>query len=206
MKSVKLSLNGLRRLIREAADEAEQLKIARPLVKEMFEEHVFNRSKRKEAGFPGSGFYLFNRNFMLVTSAMDKIFDSKAAEGEHLTAQALGQAVVEYLENECDALTPEEAEKERENITATNQKQGKLKGGPNDPGRLAPILSPSYDPAVIPLVDAWVKKNVNKYSEFDDADGRRKPKGQKGIPSDAYELEDERASGGGTPRRFKSRD
>jgi hypothetical protein len=204
MKSVKLSLNGLRRLIREAADEAEQLKIARPLAKEMFEDLIFT----KRQGLRGSGHYLTTKNFSNVTRDMSMLLDNQVARGVHLTAQAFGQAVVEYLENECDALTPEQAEEERKNIAATNKKRGHLPDirrelGAEDGDEIA---SPSYDPAVIPLVDAWVKENVNKHSEYDESDGRRKPKGQKKMPSDARELEDERASGGGTPRRFKSRD
>jgi hypothetical protein len=224
MKSVKLTLNGLRRLIREAADEAEQLNVARPAVKGMFEDYIFGKGMRKNSGMRGSGSYLSKERFSKVTRAMDMVFDRFAEKGVHVTAQAFGQAVVEYLEGECDALTPEQAEKEKKNIAATNQKQGKLKGG--DIQDDDEIASPSYDPALIQVVDAWVKENVNKHSEFDESDGQRKPKGQKTkgslfdkflkstglksskkkeIPDNAWELEDERAAGGGTPRRFLPR-
>jgi hypothetical protein len=43
-------------------------------------------------------------------------------------------------------------------------------------------------------VFSFFKRMMNKISN------------KKEIPDNAWELEDERASGGGTPRRFKSRD
>jgi hypothetical protein len=204
MKSVKLSLNGLRRLIREAADEAERLGEARPKVKAMFDQ-IWEMSKRDMAGTKKRklGLFIDADFFNFVVKGLDQLHQSN----KHLTTQAIGQATKEYLENECDSFSAQEAKEIVED-------QG------------SPIASPSYDPKLLGVVDKWVKEHVDDYTEFDDADGKRKMKGQKTkgslfdkflkstglksskkkeIPDNAWELEDERAAGGGTPRRFLPR-